>query len=254
MKMSPSTEAATLKLAVVLLFVQHVGPVALGPTPAVHAAEEHATVRDLRPPSNARRIPNSETAIRETLELLPAEFDYHSIVARQVSREALQAGWYISPDTESASWLPEGPLWIVGALAEGLTVDDVILLPDGARIGVDDASAVAGAFALWEASSGDLLESGALEDEQSFSHPRLLALVDESEERLSGITLAHEKPMWPSPSRARLYRVRPGDSLWRIASALLGDASRWPELYDANKDVIGGNPSLILPGTQLSVP
>ena len=44
------------------------------------------------------------------------------------------------------------------------------------------------------------------------------------------------------------YVVKSGDSLSNIAKALLGDASRWPEIYELNKDVIGDNPNLIKPG------
>jgi len=61
------------------------------------------------------------------------------------------------------------------------------------------------------------------------------------------------------PSSA--YVVQPGDSLWRITEALLGaDASAariaasWPALYEANRDSIGDNPSLIQPGLALTVP
>jgi hypothetical protein len=61
------------------------------------------------------------------------------------------------------------------------------------------------------------------------------------------------------PSSA--YVVQPGDSLWRITEALLGaDASAahiaasWPVLYQANRESIGDNPSLIQPGLALTVP
>ncbi len=30
--------------------------------------------------------------------------------------------------------------------------------------------------------------------------------------------------------------------------------SKWPEIYDLNKAVIGNNPALILPGQQLTIP
>jgi len=61
------------------------------------------------------------------------------------------------------------------------------------------------------------------------------------------------------PSSA--YVVQPGDSLWRITEALLGAnasaaqiAASWPALYEANRDSIGDNPSLIQPGLALTVP
>ena len=51
-----------------------------------------------------------------------------------------------------------------------------------------------------------------------------------------------------------VYVVKSGDSLSKIAKQLLGDASRWPEIYEANKEVIGDNPNLIKPGQKLNIP
>jgi nucleoid-associated protein YgaU len=52
----------------------------------------------------------------------------------------------------------------------------------------------------------------------------------------------------------QVYVVKSGDSLSKIAKELLGDASRWPEIYELNKDVIGDNPNLIKPGQELKIP
>ena len=52
----------------------------------------------------------------------------------------------------------------------------------------------------------------------------------------------------------RTYTVRPGDSLSKIAQALLGDAKKWRILYDANREVVGKNPDLIKPGQVLKIP
>ncbi|MEU2022045.1 transglycosylase family protein [Streptomyces sp. NPDC016469] len=48
------------------------------------------------------------------------------------------------------------------------------------------------------------------------------------------------------------YTVRPGDNLWAIADAqdLPGG---WPELYEANKNEVGSDPDLILPGQNLDL-
>lgn len=59
--------------------------------------------------------------------------------------------------------------------------------------------------------------------------------------------------------------VRPGDTLWGLAeSALRGDSARpptvpqvaaaWPAWWAANRDVIGEDPDLLLPGTVLRPP
>jgi nucleoid-associated protein YgaU len=49
------------------------------------------------------------------------------------------------------------------------------------------------------------------------------------------------------------YEVQPGDSLSKIAKQVYGDASRWKEIWEANKASIP-NPDLIHPGQQLSMP
>jgi nucleoid-associated protein YgaU len=55
--------------------------------------------------------------------------------------------------------------------------------------------------------------------------------------------------------------VRPGDSLWTIASHLLPPGAEdtrvietWHALHRANHSRIGDDPDLILPGTRLVVP
>ncbi len=61
-----------------------------------------------------------------------------------------------------------------------------------------------------------------------------------------------------SPSNEVL--VEPGDTLWHIAEHELGDPFQWPELYEANADVIQptgdalSDPDLIQPGWRLSIP
>ncbi len=50
------------------------------------------------------------------------------------------------------------------------------------------------------------------------------------------------------------YIVKAGDNLWDISKHTTGDGSKWGEIYNLNKDVIGANPSLILPGQHLQLP
>lgn len=52
----------------------------------------------------------------------------------------------------------------------------------------------------------------------------------------------------------RTYTVKRGDYLAKIAREQLGDASRWPEIYNLNKAVIGANPNLIYPGQVYRLP
>lgn len=49
------------------------------------------------------------------------------------------------------------------------------------------------------------------------------------------------------------YTIVKGDTLWAIASKHLGNGSRYPEIFEANKEVIK-NPDLIYPGQQIRIP
>jgi nucleoid-associated protein YgaU len=51
----------------------------------------------------------------------------------------------------------------------------------------------------------------------------------------------------------KTYVVVEGDSLSKIARREYGDASKWPTIYEANKDVIT-DPDLIFPGQELQIP
>ncbi len=48
--------------------------------------------------------------------------------------------------------------------------------------------------------------------------------------------------------------VRPGDTLWSLAQRYLGNGNRWPQLYAANRAVVGPDPNLIYAGEQLALP
>ncbi|GAA1129600.1 hypothetical protein [Arthrobacter flavus] len=63
------------------------------------------------------------------------------------------------------------------------------------------------------------------------------------------------------PADPPVVAVRHGDSLWTIASAHLGPfataveiADAWPRWHDENREVIGDNPHLLIPGQLLRVP
>ena len=52
----------------------------------------------------------------------------------------------------------------------------------------------------------------------------------------------------------QVYVVKSGDYLSKIAQQVYGSAARWPEIYEANKALIGDNPNLIRPGQTLRIP
>jgi nucleoid-associated protein YgaU len=51
----------------------------------------------------------------------------------------------------------------------------------------------------------------------------------------------------------RTYVVKSGDTLSGIAYDVYGDAGRWPEIFEANRDKIK-DPNLIHPGQELRIP
>lgn len=61
-------------------------------------------------------------------------------------------------------------------------------------------------------------------------------------------------PAAAAPVAAGSHDVKAGDYLWKIAHEKLGDATRWPEIYALNRDVIGDNPNLLQPGQKLRLP
>ena len=77
---------------------------------------------------------------------------------------------------------------------------------------------------------------------------------------LDGLTVPDRATGLARPA-PRVLQVRPGDSLWSIASRLLprgADDARiseaWHTLHRANRTRVGDDPDLIQPGTRLVVP
>jgi len=56
------------------------------------------------------------------------------------------------------------------------------------------------------------------------------------------------------PLTGDTYTVVKGDTLWSIAKRFYGSGSKWSTIYEANKDVIGLNPNLIIPLQVLVIP
>lgn len=64
---------------------------------------------------------------------------------------------------------------------------------------------------------------------------------------------APAKPEEAKPAPAPTYTVQGGDSLSAIAGKSLGDANRWGEIFELNRDQIS-DPNLIFPGQVLKMP
>ena len=75
-------------------------------------------------------------------------------------------------------------------------------------------------------------------------------------DRLEGISqqdLEAEKAARREMGKSRTYVVKSGDSLSKIAQEIYGDAKRWTEIFEANKDKIK-DPKVIQPGQELRIP
>ena len=57
----------------------------------------------------------------------------------------------------------------------------------------------------------------------------------------------------PAPAGPRIHVVTAGETLGKIARQYYGDASRWPEILAANKDVLKNEKSVYV-GTKLKIP
>lgn len=98
----------------------------------------------------------------------------------------------------------------------------------------------------------------ALEDNEHDFSDRDIASAPESLARgklASDPSTERSKQVAPHDSRTlRTYQVQDGDSFYTIAVKELGEASRWPELYDINKEIVGNDPNRLRAGLVLKIP
>jgi len=96
-------------------------------------------------------------------------------------------------------------------------------------------------------------------DEAPFARPELAFMSSGDKPKpdfsnvQSGASSPATSPAAPKPAEARTYTVAAGDNLSKIAKHLYGDANKWNEIFEANKDTIG-NPDRIKVGQVLRLP
>jgi len=62
-----------------------------------------------------------------------------------------------------------------------------------------------------------------------------------------------EVPLEETPAVIRQHIVVKGDSLWKISQKYYGTGTRWQEIYEANRSIIGPNPDFLRIGLVLTV-
>lgn len=65
--------------------------------------------------------------------------------------------------------------------------------------------------------------------------------------------VASTAPTVATPPAAKTYTVARGDSLSKIAKHIYGNANRWRDIFEANRDQLD-DPDLIQPGQVLKLP
>ena len=112
----------------------------------------------------------------------------------------------------------------------------------------------------WVATEASPTPQAEVAPESATPTPSVAPPSQPTEPTPPSVTTVNSVPQM-SASTAPTYTVVRGDSLWEITEGLLGPAASesdvahaWPELYDANRTVVGADPGLIFAGQVLVVP
>jgi nucleoid-associated protein YgaU len=76
---------------------------------------------------------------------------------------------------------------------------------------------------------------------------------EEKEPDFSDVVSEHSSTAPIVEPAEQTYTIVSGDSLSKIAKHFYGDASKWRQIFEANRDVIK-DPDLIYPGKTIKIP
>lgn len=98
---------------------------------------------------------------------------------------------------------------------------------------------------------GDVVSTpGAAELERNY--PNLCPKLDNPQP--SGDQALVSNVSMRGPGGARMYVVQEGDNLFNIAKYELNNATRWVEIYELNRDLLGSQVDRLKPGMRLTLP
>ncbi len=100
-----------------------------------------------------------------------------------------------------------------------------------------------------EVEDGVAKVSGKAKDQSAFEKAILMA------GNIFGINKveASELDAPESDQKVEYYEIQSGDTLWAIAAKFLGNGSKYPDIFEANREVIK-DPDLIYPGQKIRIP
>lgn len=98
----------------------------------------------------------------------------------------------------------------------------------------------------------DVVVSVSLKRYVHYGVQRVTVQVRAEEPETADVSVEEEREAVNAPEPAS-YTVREGDCLWNIAKRYLGNGSRWPEIYELNRDKVS-NPNVIREGQILTMP
>ncbi|MBW6437392.1 LysM peptidoglycan-binding domain-containing protein [Actinoplanes hulinensis] len=191
-------------------------------------------------PADASRLAVRNLLRGYRLRLPTGQAVAHLIGAEELTKDQIRAA--AGSDAQRAvlddsEFLTRTPLWYY-VLAEAKA------LHEGAHLGPVGSTIVAEVLiGLALRSDDSYLRTAGWRPTLPSQKPGHFELADLL--RLAGVLPGGEQP--------RTYKVRPGDSLGRIAREQLGDEARWPEIFVLNRATIQ-NPDRIFPGQVLFLP
>lgn len=102
---------------------------------------------------------------------------------------------------------------------------------------------------------GTVTMSGAAKDQPAKEKAVLMAGNVEGVEKVNAddVSVPPPPPAEPPPPPVQYYVIKSGDTLYGIAKAFYGNGMKYPDIFEANREVIE-DPDKIYPGQKIRIP